>query len=680
MTTAPGSGSLKSDFDPYYKWLGIPPEEQPPNHYRLLGLRLLEDDVDVIRNAALRQSAYLRNLQVGPHAELTERLLNEIAAAKGCLQDPQRKAEYDATLVAASSNGPVGAPPPAASAAPLTASAATGTAASAAQEHPQLVSSSLSVQHVAQLAGSVPRWAWIAGAGGGSALGAFLLVLWLATSGEPPAMPPTDLAVRETELAEAPAAGASTAALADESAEAEPSTESAIVEKTDGAATAGPASPEAISPSLPPIVQHVFLRPSAAVLAADDPLDLEVFYKADTGLAQPAPLALRVHFDSAELRYVDLGDVYRTAEATHQVRPDTNEGDNDLETDCVLEIRWSRPWQSSAWDAGLALLARARFARIGKGTGQTTLRVTAGAMHSLWNLSARPLPLTLAGPRTIHVADVELTEPETEAAAEFILEIVPPAREEIALRYETADDSAVAGDDYRPASGTLTIPAGAKAAQLAVTVLGDDRYEKDESFQLRWGPGETPTGRVVPVEPQQAFCVIHSTDPSPDHAGPLAGLWQSVSGSVFRVLDDGTRVRVEVVASVDFSEFAIELRRSTLAKRNAAMRGTAQVTLRQEIGGQPRRISTQLVTLGPERLRLLVDLPVLVGGRVINESARNPVWEELQRIERNPDAPPPAGSGMIPGPVPVPPRTPGEIPNLFPDPPPAASGNTGTLQ
>jgi hypothetical protein len=27
-----------SDFDPYYHWLGIAPKDQPPNHYRLLGV------------------------------------------------------------------------------------------------------------------------------------------------------------------------------------------------------------------------------------------------------------------------------------------------------------------------------------------------------------------------------------------------------------------------------------------------------------------------------------------------------------------------------------------------------------------------------------------------------------------------------------------------------------------
>ena len=37
---------MNDSFDPYYKWLAIPPDEQPPSHYRLLGLRPLEGDPD----------------------------------------------------------------------------------------------------------------------------------------------------------------------------------------------------------------------------------------------------------------------------------------------------------------------------------------------------------------------------------------------------------------------------------------------------------------------------------------------------------------------------------------------------------------------------------------------------------------------------------------------------------
>ena len=85
-------------FDPYYQWLGIPPEEQPPNHYRLLGIRLFEENSEVIQNAADRQMVHLRTFQNGPRAAQSQKLLNEVAAAKLCLLSPDKKAAYDAHL------------------------------------------------------------------------------------------------------------------------------------------------------------------------------------------------------------------------------------------------------------------------------------------------------------------------------------------------------------------------------------------------------------------------------------------------------------------------------------------------------------------------------------------------------------------------------------------------------
>jgi len=85
-------------FDPYYRWLGIPPEEQPANHYRLLGIRLYEANADVIESAADRQMGHLRTFQTGPAGVLSQKLLNEVAAARLCLLNPQKKAAYDAAL------------------------------------------------------------------------------------------------------------------------------------------------------------------------------------------------------------------------------------------------------------------------------------------------------------------------------------------------------------------------------------------------------------------------------------------------------------------------------------------------------------------------------------------------------------------------------------------------------
>src|SRR5437868_4002436 len=90
--------TMSEPFDPYRKWLGIPPKDQPPNHYRLLGIAHFEDDPDVIENAATRQIAHVRMFQSGKHSALSQRILNELTAAKLCLLQAEKKAPYDEQL------------------------------------------------------------------------------------------------------------------------------------------------------------------------------------------------------------------------------------------------------------------------------------------------------------------------------------------------------------------------------------------------------------------------------------------------------------------------------------------------------------------------------------------------------------------------------------------------------
>jgi formylglycine-generating enzyme required for sulfatase activity/Spy/CpxP family protein refolding chaperone len=89
---------MSENFDPYLKWLGIDPEDQPPNHYRLLGIKLFQADPDVIANAADQRMAHVRSFQSGVHSGDSQQILNEIAKARICLLNPARKAEYDNTL------------------------------------------------------------------------------------------------------------------------------------------------------------------------------------------------------------------------------------------------------------------------------------------------------------------------------------------------------------------------------------------------------------------------------------------------------------------------------------------------------------------------------------------------------------------------------------------------------
>jgi hypothetical protein len=96
-----GGGANANDMktvDPYYEWLGIPPKDQPPNHYRLLGLELFEENRSVIDAAANRQMSFIKEYQAGTDSELSQKLLNELSAARLCLLSAPAKAAYDTQL------------------------------------------------------------------------------------------------------------------------------------------------------------------------------------------------------------------------------------------------------------------------------------------------------------------------------------------------------------------------------------------------------------------------------------------------------------------------------------------------------------------------------------------------------------------------------------------------------
>lgn len=85
-------------IDPYHLWFQIPPSEQPPNHYRLLGLVDFESDAEVIENAVEHRLIFLRSVQNGPNGVLAQQLSNEVAKARIVLLNAESKAAYDLTI------------------------------------------------------------------------------------------------------------------------------------------------------------------------------------------------------------------------------------------------------------------------------------------------------------------------------------------------------------------------------------------------------------------------------------------------------------------------------------------------------------------------------------------------------------------------------------------------------
>jgi len=100
------------EFDPYLAWLDIKPAEHPVDHYKLLGLERFEADEDLIRQAADSRMSHVRKFQTGPRGRFTQKLLNELAAAKICLLNPSTKTTYDAVLRGTAAASPIGAPIP----------------------------------------------------------------------------------------------------------------------------------------------------------------------------------------------------------------------------------------------------------------------------------------------------------------------------------------------------------------------------------------------------------------------------------------------------------------------------------------------------------------------------------------------------------------------------------------
>ncbi len=83
---------MPNEFDPYNEWLGIPPENQPPNYYRLLGIDLFNPDLKVINDAASQRYLHVQSFQTRDNAALVKRILKEIIIAGVCLLTPEKKA------------------------------------------------------------------------------------------------------------------------------------------------------------------------------------------------------------------------------------------------------------------------------------------------------------------------------------------------------------------------------------------------------------------------------------------------------------------------------------------------------------------------------------------------------------------------------------------------------------
>ncbi|MGB5737910.1 MAG: PQQ-dependent sugar dehydrogenase, partial [Woeseia sp.] len=55
----------------------------------------------------------------------------------------------------------------------------------------------------------------------------------------------------------------------------------------------------------------------------------------------------------------------------------------------------------------------------------------------------------------------------------------------VTINYSTQDGTAVAGEDYESASGSITVPSGSTSVSVSINILGDTTVESNEQFDVR---------------------------------------------------------------------------------------------------------------------------------------------------------------------------------------------------
>ncbi|MBI1325283.1 hypothetical protein GC170_19135, partial [bacterium] len=102
--------------------------------------------------------------------------------------------------------------------------------------------------------------------------------------------------------------------------------------------------------------------------------------------------------------------------------------------------------------------------------------VNATAIGTILNDDARP---------SISIGQASLVEGNSGTTSMvFTVSLTNAASTPVTVNYSTSDGTAIAGSDYLATAGTLTIPAGATSATIAVPILGDTVVEGNETFTV----------------------------------------------------------------------------------------------------------------------------------------------------------------------------------------------------
>jgi hypothetical protein len=112
---------------------------------------------------------------------------------------------------------------------------------------------------------------------------------------------------------------------------------------------------------------------------------------------------------------------------------------------------------------------------------------------------------------SLTIDDLALPEGDSGTGqAGFVVRLSRASISEVTATWRTVDATAVAGSDYRAASGTVVFPAGQTATVVAIEVMGDRVSEPDEAFAVELG-----AATQAMVARTRATATLTNDDPEP---------------------------------------------------------------------------------------------------------------------------------------------------------------------
>lgn len=141
---------------------------------------------------------------------------------------------------------------------------------------------------------------------------------------------------------------------------------------------------------------------------------------------------------------------------------------------------------------------------------------------------------------SITIADVSVAEGNSGiTTATFNVTLSAPSAQATSVDYATANGTALAGQDYQAANGTITFQAGETAKTIAINVLTDTLAEPDETFTVTIS---NPTNSATLARAQATGAIQNDDAVQPCTPRPATRVQTSVSGGTLRATITSTQL------------------------------------------------------------------------------------------------------------------------------------------